>query len=438
MPTRVILTVNCGPLTGKSLTYEKAATVLIGREEDCDLVLPNDSEHKKISRRQCELLIDPPDVRLRDLDSLNGTSVNERVISRSVKPEPGEVPGQCNLGDGDRITLGATVLCVRIEVPAVCDRCQIDVPDDQLAAWRIGDGVFLCPRCRKPSDVPDTQPVIPGLTIQKQLGAGGMGAVYLAHEDGTGREVALKVMLPNVAVHPRARSLFLREMKAIRLLEHPNIVAFLEAGDANGVLYFTMEHCAGGSVRDLLRGGPLPPTEAVPLILAALDALDFAHNLHLPDRTETGVIHRDLSPDNLFLTAPVAGRVCKVGDFGLAKILDASGLSGFTRTGTTAGKADYMCRQQIQNYKYARPEVDVWALAACLYTLLTGSTPRDFPAGRDRFSIVQETAPVPIRQRRDDVPARLATLIDAALADHIDLAFRSAAAFRTALLSETT
>src|SRR5262249_32245805 len=161
-------------------------------------------------------------------------------------------------------------------------------------------------------EMPDTQPVIPGLTIQKKLGAGGMGAVYLASEDATGREVALKVMLPNVAVHPQARSMFLREMKAIRLLEHPNIVAFLETGDANGVLYFTMEHCPGGTVRDLLRAGPLPPTEAVPLVLPALEALDFAHNLRLPDRNEAGVIHRDLSPDNLFLTGPGAGCTCKV------------------------------------------------------------------------------------------------------------------------------
>ena len=123
------------------------------------------------------------------------------------------------------------------------------------------------------------------------------------------------------------------------------------------------------------RGGTLPADEVVRIGRQALAGLAYAHG--------RGVVHRDLKPHNLFLTEAGPARQVKVGDFGLAKAFDAAGLSGLTRTGRAAGTPSFVPRQQVIDFKNAKPEVDVWALAATLYALLTGRPPRDFPPGRD-------------------------------------------------------
>jgi len=483
MNAQVTVMVVRGPLAGRTLVYTEPDTCLIGRNPDCHLVVPDDKDHVKVSRYQCRLEIHPPSVRLHDLKSRNGTVVAGRAVT-----------GEVDLRDGDEVELGATVLRVGVlrpgttapteevpldRMPAVCDRCWCDVPEDLKAAWAVGDGSYLCPKCRarggeavcmrcgralpvgplRPAELlcaacqagpgglldvplPPPLPRIDGYAVQRELGKGGMGVVYLAREEATGAEVALKVMLPTVAVHPKARDLFQREMRAIRLLDHPNIVRLLDTGCSGGTFYFTMEYCAGGTVRDLVKArGPLAVAEAIDLTLQALAGLDHAHNARIPGREDAaepggrGVVHRDLSPDNLFLAGAGPDRLCKLGDYGLATAVDRAGLSGHTRTGTMGGKPAFVCRHQVRSYRGARPEVDVWAVAACLYAMLTGSPPRDFPPGRDPWTIVLESALVPIRQRRPDVPGPLAELIDRALDDAGDLRFATAAGLRDALVA---
>ena len=122
----------------------------------------------------------------------------------------------------------------------------------------------------------------------------------------------------------------------------------------------------------------------------------------------------------------------RVGDFGLAKAFADSGLSGGTRTGDIGGTYQFMCRDQIANFKDAGPEVDVWSLAATLYYLLTGHTPRDF-GDKDKCLAVLEVDPTPIGKRRSDLPHRLAEVIDVALKEDPTMAFQTAVAFKTAL-----
>jgi serine/threonine protein kinase len=251
--------------------------------------------------------------------------------------------------------------------------------------------------------------------------------VYLARENGTGREVALKLLLPEVAAGEVARQRFLREAEITRGLDHPNVVRLFDAGYAGGAFLLTLEYCPGGSVSDhqQARGSIMPVNEVIEIGRQALDGLAYAH--------ARGVVHRDLKPHNLFLTTTGPGGRVKVGDFGLAKAFDAAGLSGLTRTGRAAGTPSFVPRQQVIDFKNARPEVDVWALAATLYCLLTGRPPRDFPTGRDPWLVVLRDAPVPIRRRNPAVPSRLAELLDAALADQGPLAFVTCDQFRSAL-----
>ncbi len=115
---------------------------------------------------------------------------------------------------------------------------------------------------------------------------------------------------------------------------------------------------------------------------------------------------------------------------GLAKAFDLAGLSGQTCTGMMAGTPSFMPRQQVVDFRYAKPEVDVWAAAASLYFMLTAYYPRDFPRGIDPWQRVLQTDPIPIRQRQTTIPRKLADLLDHALHDHPDIPFKSAAGLR--------
>ena len=265
----------------------------------------------------------------------------------------------------------------------------------------------------------------------------------MARREKTGQQVALKVMLPQVAADQDATEKFLRETENTKALRHTNVVQLHDAGCSQGTFFFTMEFCDGGSVDALMakRGGCLTVDEAMPMVLQALDGLEYAHHAEIPcvklkDGTigkGQGLVHRDISPHNLFLRGAGSSRIAKVGDYGLSKAFDQAGLSGQTATGSAAGKPWFMPRQQAVMFKYAKPEVDVWAVAASLYNMLTACFPRDFPQGKDPWHVVLETSAVPIRKRSPSIPKRLAEVIDAALVDRPKIQFTSAAELKRAL-----
>jgi serine/threonine-protein kinase len=285
---------------------------------------------------------------------------------------------------------------------------------------------------------------IQGYEIVRELGKGGMGAVYLARHEKTGEKVALKVMLPQVALNARSKAMFLREIDSTRALKHANIVEVKDMGCSEGTFFFTLEYCDGGSVDRLMkeRGGTLAIAEAGDISLQVLAGLDHAHNVevavNLPDGSAErarGLVHRDLKPQNIFLSSAGKSRIAKVGDFGLAKAFDLAGLSGQTCTGSAAGTPVFMARQQVVNFKYAKPDVDVWAAAASLYFMLTGAFPREFPKGQDPWQIVLQNAAVPIRDRSSRIPPRLAEVNDQALIDKPAITFKTAAELHRALES---
>lgn len=273
---------------------------------------------------------------------------------------------------------------------------------------------------------------IEGYRIVRKLGEGGMGQVFLAQHDYTQQFVALKVMLPT-AVHviPDALARFLREMEVTRALRHSRIACLYDSGysEVERAFFFTTEFCEGGTVHDLMRsrGGRIPLDEAMEIALQCLDALDYAHHMdfefQLKDGGRTrakGVVHRDLKPQNILLSTLGAGRTPKIADFGLAKAFDCAGFGGLTMSGPRAamGSIPFMARQQAVSFKYAKPEVDIWAMAATLYTMVTGRFVRDFDKRRDLYEQVLNNMPVPILKRNSQIPRRLAEVIDRALVDH--------------------
>jgi serine/threonine protein kinase len=222
-------------------------------------------------------------------------------------------------------------------------------------------------------------------------------------------------------------------MTATRCLDHPHVVRLLDVGYGRGTFFLALEFCDGGTVADLVkrRGGKLPLNEAVGFTLQALEGLDYTHNVYGPGK---GLVHRDLKPANLFLSGPSKGSVVKIGDYGLARAFDDAGLSGSTRTGDVGGTPEYMCRQQLIQFKDAGPEVDVWAMAASFYYMLTGTVPRDFRKDQDPWLTVLETDPIPIRARDSSIPEGLAKVIDRALVDgEEEMYFKRAVDFKAAL-----
>lgn len=495
MPAKVTLTVIAGEASAPEFVFQERTTVLVGRGSDCRIRLPNHPNHGSVSRHHCLLDLNPPDVRVRDLGSLNGTLVNGKIIGRRKKgvsrddARKEDLP-EYDLRNSDLIKIGNTVLRVGIRIPATCSRCEAELTADEPTPAEI----LLCETCRENRAMaPVQQPkshcsrchqdvtseigsnrrgnyvclncrhdpfellmsylenanrgdkeltAIKGYTLVRELGRGGMGVVYQAVHDKTKRPVAIKVLLSSVAVEKGAQEGFLREARTTKALKHPHVVELLDIGSSGGTFFFTVEYCDGGSVDKLVNraGGKLPLEEAVSLILQCLDGLAYAHQATIPVRLadgkveeRRGLVHRDLSPHNLFLDNSTGTRMVKIGDFGLAKAFDAAGFSGQTVTGVKAGKPYFMPRQQVIDYMYSKPEVDVWATAATLYSLLTGFTPRDFPIDKDVWQVVLTENPIHIRQRNPSIPRRIAEVIDVALIDKPGILIQTAAEFKTML-----
>jgi len=408
---------------GYRLRFTERALCVAGRAADCQLIVTGDSS---VSRHHCLFDVNPPGARLRDFGSLNGTRLNGVKIGQrdaGLSPEDArerQTFASHDLCDGDEVRLGDAI--VRVTLPRAAP------PPVPAAAQRDDPRAALAGNDR--------------YEIVRELDRGGMGAVYLAHDRARGgAQVAVKVMLPELAVDSAATARFLREIDNTRALRHENIVAFHDAGTSGRSLFLAVEYCDGGSVQDLVvrRGGRLAPAEATAICCAALDGLAHAHEAVVPHveladgniAAGRGVIHRDIKPQNILL----AGGVAKLADFGLSKALDKAGLTRNTRTGMVAGTPVFMARRQLIDYRYAGPEVDVWSVAAALYYLLTGAAPRNFAPRSDPYLVVLEQDAVPIRHRRDDIPAPLADVIDRALRENGAPAFATAAALGDALAS---
>lgn len=451
-----------GALAGQEATYTEPAVLLLGRAEGCDPKLPENESHRQVSRRHCFVEVNPPDVRIRDLGSRNGTYVNGNLIGKrpeGTEPDPAYESPDHPLSDGaeiylsDKRQVAFTVRILSQSQPSIqeCAWCNRTVTEPGTSRT----GMFVCADCRGNVErmvrgmVDRSRGEETGLKAVKdydlleELGHGGMGAVWLARHRKTKEPAAVKVMLPKVAANERAVELFQREVRNSMVLRHRNVVRLLDHGFSRGAFFLVLEYCDGGSVDRLMtqRGGQLPVDEAVEIALQALEGLEYAHNVEVPFVRQKaggygpgrGLIHRDVKPANLFLSGWGSGRVVKVGDYGLAKGFEEAGLSGGTRTGDVAGTWQFMCRKQVIGYKNAAPEVDVWSLAASLYQMLTGQLPRDFPDSRDPWLVVLEDDPVQILKRNPKLTRPLAELIDHALREEPEMSFKTAAEFKRAL-----
>lgn len=251
-------------------------------------------------------------------------------------------------------------------------------------------------------------PRIPGFQVLRELGRGGMGAVYLARDENLFRHVAVKVLLSGEFASESARQRFRTEAEAIARLRHAHIVDVHAFGEFDDRPYLVLEYVAGGSLDQRLKQSSLEPHAAANLLAQLADAVEHAHRY--------GILHRDLKPANILIADPVSdsairnpqSAIPKITDFGLAKRLDAAG--GVTETSQLLGTPCYMAPEQCSGAKDVGPAADVYSLGAILYECLTGRPPFKAATSMETLAQVRNREPVSPRTLNPAVPRDLETI----------------------------
>jgi hypothetical protein len=415
-----------GPDAGLSL--QLTGELEIGRDPSAGMRLAD----KLVSRHHARIAFDAEGAYIQDLGSSNGTLVNDEEIS---------VPTR--IGAGDRLLIGDCVVVVSRAVPEVAPPPPEPppsppapplMPPTESAPPLAGPGAAppLAPPLRDADDSTDSpmepEPAdaddprigteIAGYLIEAVVGRGGMGVVYRAKDLRLGRNVALKLLPPDLAVNEGFRDRFEWESKLAASIDHPNIIPLYEAGTAEGLLFLTMRFVDGRDLKGLLEDeGPLPLDRAVSIIGQVAGALDAAH--------ERGLVHRDVKPANVLVRAVSgveAADHCYLTDFGLTK--DTSSTLQLTGPGEFVGTIDYVAPEQIQGLTVGGP-ADQYALGCVLYQCITGSQPFERDTDLDVLWAHLNEDPPLATATRTDIPKAIDAVLGKAMAKSPDDRYRS-------------
>ena len=396
---RVVLRVIDGPHAGRVFEFDQHDSLLAGRAIEAQLCL-NKDQH--FSRNHFRIEIAPPDCRLIDLESMNGTFVNgERVDSAWLR-------------NGDTISGGHTQIQVRVEgstelelTPAVEHTVIGFFNETEETATRFGDWY-----------------------LDSELGRGAMGIVYRAHNSQFER-VALKVIAPRQKGVETAAACFVREANILRQLNHKRIVKFVDGGLHEGSIFLAMEYIPTIDLKKFLKTFSIETRmRAVCAIMSqVLDGLHYAH--------EQNFVHRDIKPRNILVSYEDEKLRAHIADFGLAKNFMEAGLSQISGENEIKGTLPFMAPEQIISCRYAKPSADIFSCAATAYTLITGKRIYDLENHKTPIAAVLNQGPIPIRDRNPAVPKTLAAIIHRGLERDPERRYSSAADMRRALQAYT-
>jgi eukaryotic-like serine/threonine-protein kinase len=240
--------------------------------------------------------------------------------------------------------------------------------------------------------------------IERELGRGGMATVYLAQDLSLHRQVALKVLHPEIAA-VLGPTRFEREIQTAARLQHPHILPLFESGGAQGQLWYSMPYVEGASLRQRLqRERQLPIEDSVTIATQVLSALDYAHR--------HGIIHRDVKPENILLQDDQA----VLADLGIARAIDVAGEERLTETGLAVGTPAYMSPEQAAGERNLDPRSDVYSMGAVLYEMLAGEAPFSGPTAQAVIARRLTENPRPLRSIRNEIPPQLERTVLKALA----------------------
>jgi eukaryotic-like serine/threonine-protein kinase len=417
---KVDLEVTTGPHVGTVYHFDRHDTFVVGRSSQAQFSVPDDGF---LSRHHFLIEFNPPACCLRDLGSTNGTKVNGLRVET------------VRLRDGDQISAGGSSFVIHVEessseaVKVRCIGCGVPAPPDLGVGEDGGETLtWLCETCKDHRRrYPSTHP---GYLIERRIGAGGMGEVYLARHLETNRPVAIKMMVPAVAASDRAKLRFERELDVLKNLKHPKIVEFYDVFDLDGQYQLVMEYVDGKNALAWVSALPEPLSvhAAASMGVQLLSALDHAH--------AKGYVHRDIKPSNLLVMGQPQHPKLKLSDFGLAKSFrDNAGFAGLTHQGDIGGSSGFISPDHIRDFREAKEPADLYSVGATLYYLLSGQYPFfNFDPNRaDSYTMILEHPPVPLRAHRPDVPDALDKIIRKALEKYPAARWKTAEAMAAAL-----
>ncbi len=263
--------------------------------------------------------------------------------------------------------------------------------------------------------------------IVREVGSGGMGAVYEAVLVDLNKRVALKVLSRELAHRPEHRERFLREGRAAARIRHPHVVEIFDVGEHGGQPFLAMEFLVGQDLRGRYDKGPLSPADLLDLVVPVMGAVVTAH--------DSNVVHRDLKPDNIFLNEHTGHGVHPmVLDFGISKVLDDATVANLTATTTMVGTPLYMSPEQVRSSREVDARTDQYALGVLLYEGLTGICAFTGTSLYDLLLKKVQGEFAPLRTLKPELPAELCSAIERAMAADRDHRFPNVRAFATALL----
>ncbi len=442
-------------------TFRAPQTVTIGSDQQCSLVVSG----RGVSRKHCQLVPSQRGWRVQDLNSTNGTIINGHAI-------PANELSNAALKNGDTLKLGETVLGIHLienhatellrpELP-VSDETELIRPDlnaqdlsgsnsDPKESPMRADGTIVFAPSNPDSKAAPTQSEnrkssLPATTsshpsakdafprpfnqymLQKVIGTGGMGQVFLATSAKNNKSpVAIKLLKSQAEITNEDRARFVREMDIALKFVHPSFVRSYDCGFQDEQLFIVMEYCVGGNLSELLsRSGKLNIRRAVRLMDRLLAGMEQVHT--------NGIVHRDLKPQNILLQKDARGKYLpKISDFGLAKSYLHAGNSEMTANGVVGGSWSYMPREQLTNFRFVSPTSDVWSLGAILYESLTLKLPRNIPAGTNPIRGVLQIDVTELREVMPDCPPELNRFMNMCIATEPKDRFSDAGAMRSEL-----
>ena len=453
-PMQVILEVVEGPQAGQQFAFDRHEAFVVGRKENerVQFKIPQDPY---LSRYHFLIDVCPPNCRIRDLGSRNGTRVNKHKVR------------EARLKDGDVIRAGKTKMRVKIKQGDPAEQATPDSREPDMMTTRVfGTGpastgssplrcmvcncepdkdallgsltdtsmvTYTCGECRKKAR--GSGQIIPNYQKLAELGSGALGTVYKARQVDSGRLTALKMISPEMAANPEAAELFFREMRVTMMLKHPRIVEVVEMGQTGNDLWIASELVDGPDAMQLAgqKGGTLPLADAVAIVCQVLEGLQYAHRKNL--------VHRDVKPPNILVSGRPGAYQAWLADFGLMKNIDEAGMSEYTRPGEVRGTLPFMPPEQVSDCRFVKPEGDVYAAGATLYWLLTGKFVYDFEAPdkngkpKDPYLIIldEKQDPEPIKKPDESIPKPVAKVVARSLAHEPEDRFETAAEMAHAL-----
>jgi eukaryotic-like serine/threonine-protein kinase len=307
-----------------------------------------------------------------------------------------------------------------------------------VCGTEYGDEAAFCSRDRSPlraADAGERQGLLGQLVgeryqVERRLGEGGMGEVYLARHVLIGRPCALKVMSPALSKDPDAVTRFNREATSASSISHPNVCAVYDFGlTADGLVYLAMEYVEGRTLSTVLdESGPMPVERAAGLIAQCADGLQAAHEL--------GIVHRDLKPDNIMVLSSRERETAKLVDFGIAKAIEGAAGERVTKSGFVVGTPEYMSPEQLAGDPVDGSS-DQYSLALVFYRLLTGKLPFEGNSLQETLVKRLTEPPRPLAESLPEAafPAELQAVLDRALARHAEDRYPSVVEFAQAVQS---